>query len=127
MIRSSNDLKQGTAPLSLNAAVDLTGSQYCCVNVNSSAELALPSAGGRILGVLYNAPEVGEAGTVHALAAPTVKCGGTVTAGQDLMVDVQGRVITHAGTAIKVGIALSSGAVNQLIRMQIDQRTGPAA
>ncbi|MGH2351770.1 MAG: hypothetical protein ACRDJN_09175, partial [Chloroflexota bacterium] len=48
----------------LVAAVDLSGQQYRFVVVNASGQAAIPALGARAIGVLQNAPEAGEAGTV---------------------------------------------------------------
>jgi len=68
-------------PFSLPAGVDLSSSQYCAVTTDSSGNLALPSAGGMALGILYTAPIITKAGEVYGPGSGIrkAKYGGTVT------------------------------------------------
>jgi len=107
-------------PFSLPAGVDLSGSQYCAVTVDSNGNLALPSAGGSAIGILYTAPIANKAGEVYGPGSGVRKAryGGTVTLPAVLKVDASGRFVTASGTDIAAGsgiaIAIDAGAVNEV-------------
>lgn len=108
-------------PLSFPASADLSASQFCAVILNGSGKLALPSAGGGILGVLYTKPNAdGRAGTVETLRGKKLraKLGGSVTVGDPLKVDTSGRFLTATGAEVAAGnavaIAAETGTINQV-------------
>jgi hypothetical protein len=107
-------------PFSLPASGDLSGSQYCAVTIDSNGRLALPSAGGQVIGILYTAPSaIDKAGEVWGAGSGIRKAryGGTVTAGQALKVDTSGRFITALAADVALGsamaVAVDSGVVNE--------------
>lgn len=105
-----------TAP----AAADLSASQYCGVDYNSSGQAALPSAGGRCVGVLNNDPAaVGRAATIQIGGVARMKLGGTVTAGENVKVDSSGRAVTAAAGEEAFGVCRLGGAINQFGEVQI--------
>lgn len=107
-------------PISKLAAADLSSSRYCAVTLNSSEKLALPSAGGAIIGILYNEPEADEHGVVYGPGSGQrkAKLGGTVTAGDKCKVDASGRFVTANAADIAAGAAVAlcteGGAVNEI-------------
>ena len=104
-------------PLTFPASADLSASQFCAVVLNSSAQLALPAAGVRILGILYTKPSAaGRAGTVETLHGKKLraKYGGTVAAGDPVKVDTSGRFLLAASTNVAVGIAAKAGVINDI-------------
>jgi hypothetical protein len=114
----SNDIQN---PFSLEAGSDLSASQYCGVKVNASGQLALPSAGDQIIGVLYTAPAAaGRAATVRGSGTGIVKVklGGTVTAGDVLKVSAAGKFLTASAGDVAAGagvaVAVEGGALNEL-------------
>jgi len=109
---------QMVCSVSLPVASDLSASQYCCVNLNSSGQVALPSAGGDIVGVMQDT-EGSAANRVTAVATmfgaiTKVKLGGTVTAGDYLKVDTSGRVVTATSGSFVVGRCVAGGAINNI-------------
>ncbi len=109
-----------TAP----AGSDLSASQYCGVNLNSSGQLALPSAGGAIIGVLQNDPDAsGKAGTYQHSDITKMKLGGTVTAGDFVKVDSSGRAVTASAGDVAAGAAIgkcrTGGAINNYGEIQL--------
>jgi hypothetical protein len=99
-------------PLSIPAGSDLSASQFCGVTINSSGQLVLPSAGARILGILYTKPAAqGRPGTVETQAGKKLraKYGGTVTAADPVKVDAAGKFVTAVSTNVAVGVAYKSG------------------
>src|SRR5579883_2314638 len=105
--------------ISAPASADLSASQFCFVAVNSSGQLALPSAGGEAEGILQDKPNgAGVAGEVGILVVGT----GGVTAGDLLATDVNGKAVT-ATTGNKIlGRALATGAAGVIIPALIQQK-----
>lgn len=103
----------------LVAAADLSTSQYCFVNADTTAagsKAALPAAGGRAVGVLQNKPVAGAAGTIVATGISKVLVGaGGVTAGDNVKVTAAGAVILANAGSYAVGIALATGAAGTYV------------
>ncbi len=86
------------------AAVDLTASQYCIVQLDATMKIALPSAQGiRGFGILQNAPNVGETAAVMVFGVSRVKAKNN-TNGTLLAV---GRNVTANGTDGHAEVAAS--------------------
>jgi hypothetical protein len=110
--------------ISAPASADLSASQFCFVAVNSSGQLALPSAGGDAEGILQDKPNAaGVAGEVGILGVSKLVVGtGGVTAGDLLATDVNGKAVT-ATTGNKIlGRALVTGAAGVIIPALIQQK-----
>lgn len=108
-------------PFSIPAGVDLSGSQYCAVNIDANGNLALPSAGGSAIGILYTAPILNKAGEVHGPGSGVRKgrFGGSVTLPAVLKVDASGRFVTASNADIAAGSGLAlaleaSGGANEV-------------
>ena len=100
-------------PLQAPASVDLSGSQYHGIIIDTSGELALPSAGDQIDGVLVDAPTAGLTGTYDTIRGQrvTMIAGGAVTVGALASVLGTGRaVISVTSTHARFGKFLSAGA-----------------
>ena len=108
------------------ASTDLSASQFCFVVVNSSGQLALPSAGGDADGVLQDKPSAQYVeGSVAVLGISKVKVGAlaSVTAGDLVMTDASGNAVTAAGAGKKIlGRALATGAAGTIIPVLIQQK-----
>lgn len=102
--------------LTLEAAADLSSSQYCAVNVDGNGKAALPSVGGRIVGVLQNDPTSGKEATIQFLGATKMVAAGAITAGAWVKVDATGKAVsTSTATDEVVGICLTAaGGANEL-------------
>lgn len=115
--------------ISLPAGAGLTNSQYVFVNVNSSGQLALPSAGGRAIGVLLGKPGqnagtgsggddqstgfAGQVGLTNGSGRLKVTAGGSITAGHDIKADGSGHAVsanTPADGEFVLGVALEDAA-----------------
>src|SRR3974377_574710 len=98
--------------ISALASADLSASQFCFVVVNSSGQLALPSAGGDAEGILQDRPNgaggYGEGGLL-GISKRGVGAAG-VTAGDLLATDVNGKAVTAATGNKILGRALATGA-----------------
>lgn len=90
------------------AGSDLSASQFCAVKQNTSTgRLELPSAGGRITGVLYSKPTAaGLAATVMPPGRKTkIKAGGSFDAGAELKVTAAGKFVAASAGERVVAVA----------------------
>lgn len=107
-------------PFSIPAGVDLSSSQYCAVTLDTSGNLALPTAGGAVIGILYTAPILGKAGEVWGPGSGVrkVRYGGTVASKDLLKVDTSGRLLTASASDVAAGaavaMAVDAGAINEV-------------
>ena len=94
-------------PFSLPASGDLSASQYCGVTLNASGQLALPAAGGSVIGVLYTKPNaITRPGTVYGPGSGIrkVRYGAAVTlAAPALKVNAAGQFIPASAADISAG------------------------
>jgi hypothetical protein len=92
------------------------GNQYKFVKVTGVAQCGLAGADEQAAGVLQNKPQgVGHAATVGFSGVTNVLTGGTVTAGDNVSADANGKAVT-AGAGAVLGIALgTSTGADQLI------------
>lgn len=105
--------------ITVEAGSDLSASQYCFVDVNSSGQLALPSDGAAAIGVLQNDPAAaGRAGSVLTSGITKIKVAGVLTAGDDVSSDNAGRATTPAtGDRVLGRVLESSTGANQIVAM----------
>lgn len=103
--------------ISLAAAADYKTSskQYYCMDVDTNGKAVLCSAAGqRVVGILQNKPNAGEAATIATEGISKVISGTGITAGDYLKTDANGKAVkaTKAGTtgvgSDVFGIALTS-------------------
>jgi hypothetical protein len=95
----------GRAPLSIPASADLSASEFCGV-ISGVNGLALPAAGGSIIGVLYSKPNaIGKPGLVRSTPGDRleIKAGGTIARGDDLKVQADGTFITCVAGDVAAG------------------------
>ncbi len=103
--------------ITLEAAADLTTKQYYAVKVDANGKAALAGAGELAVGVLQNVPAAGQAATIMVSGVTKAIYGATVTAGNKLMVNADGKFVPYAApgagvTNHAVAIALESGAAD---------------
>ena len=106
------------------ASADLSASQFCFMTINSSGQLALPSAGGDADGILQDKPNgVGVEGELAVLGISKLVVGTAgVTCGDLLTTDAAGKAVT-ATTGNKIlGRALATGASGVIIPALIQQK-----
>lgn len=119
---------QSKRTITVPASADLSASMDCAMNVNTSGRLALPSAGGRVVGVLCNDPAAaGRPGELQIEGVARCKTGGAVTFGVYVKADASGRAVLASADDVDqgadFGIALSeSGGANEKIAILL---TGP--
>ena len=106
------------------ASTDLSASQFCFVVVNSSGQLALPSAGGEADGILQDKPNAqGVQAELAVLGVSKVVVGtGGVTAGDLLAADASGKAVTATSGNKILGRALATGAAGVIIPALIQQK-----
>lgn len=82
---------------SLVTAADYSTKQYFCVKVNSSGLAELCGAGQNALGIIQGKPSSGETAEIMVIGESKAIYGATVAAGDNLMTDSSGRLITATG------------------------------
>jgi hypothetical protein len=106
----------------LIAASDLSAKQYTFVLVDANGKAATPGAGGEVYGVIQNKPKATQAATVMVDGISKVIAGGTVTAGDLVTSDANGKAVRAAGLVSansQAGVALESGILNDVIAVQL--------
>lgn len=116
-----------TEKLSLIAGEDLTTKQYHAVKVNANGNVVLARAGENAIGILQNKPEQGKVAEVMSLGISKAVYGGTVTAGQNLAVDSEGRLVNASGNSAVIGVALESGEANEIHSVLLVTRVSAGA
>jgi len=105
------------SPLQLASPVageDLSAKQYYAVKISSTGVVSLSGAGENAIGILQNSPQEGEVASVMLLGISKAVYGASVTAGQNLAVDANGKLVPAAGNAAVVAIAWDGGSANEI-------------
>lgn len=108
--------------ITLEAAADLSGSQYHLVVCDSNGLAALAGDGAtNVIGVLQNKPGQGEAAAVMVVGVTKVVASAAITAGDQLASTANADVETAATTGDGlVGVALTAaGGAGEVITMLI--------
>ena len=116
--------EQTLRTIGVPASADLSASQFCFMVVNSSGQLALPSAGGDADGILQDKPNAAAVeGELAVLGVSKLVVGTAgVTAGDLLATDANGKAVT-ATTGNKIlGRALATGVAGVIIPALIQQK-----
>ena len=105
--------------ITLPVAADLSASIFCAVDVNSSGQAALPSAGGAIVGVLTDkVATIGASAAIQVQGIAQMKLGGTVAKGDQVKVDTSGRAVAatagDVAAGASVGRCILGGAINNI-------------
>jgi len=109
----------------LVASGDLESDQFKFMVIDSNGEVAKNTTGGAfIAGVLQNKPSAqGQAASVAYDGVSKVVAGSSVSKGDPVRSDVDGKAVVNAGAAapgyFTRGIALESGAQDNLISVQL--------
>ena len=108
------------------AAADLSTKQFYAVKITAARAVNLASTGGEaIYGILQNNPTSGLAADVGFLGLSKAAVGAAVSAGDYLMTDTTGRLITATGVNKRVAQALEAGTVaGQLITVMLGPNSG---
>lgn len=109
---------------SMTAAADYSSDQYKLVTQTGDQEVTLnTSAGGRIFGILYNAPESGETAEVlrvNSGVTAKVKLGGTVSRGGAIMSNASSVGVAATSTNNAIGYALEAGVSGDIIQVELE-------
>lgn len=93
----------------LKAAADYSAKQFYILKADSTARQAvLCGAGEAAIGVLINEPASGKPCNIVHNGMCLVQAGNTVTAGNALMSDADGKAVPHTGTNKVIGVAVES-------------------
>lgn len=103
-------IEEALQTISLEAAADLSASQYCFVKVDSNGRAALAGDGDSPIGVLQDKPgALGRACCVAVGGKSKVQAGGSVTKGGRVAVGANGKAVAVAsGDDFYSGIALDT-------------------
>lgn len=114
-------------PSAADLSVKSTSGQFRFVDVNSSAQAAVPSAGGRAIGVRQNNPKSGEATTIVGTGIVMVEASAAIAVGAGVSSTANGRSVTATGGDIVLGTALTAaGAAGELHAVLLGIRAATA-
>lgn len=96
---------------SMVAGADLSSSQYLFVKMNTTDRTVVACENGEAaFGVLQNDPASGGAATVCVHGRTLIEVGETLTAGDSVGVDANGKAVTATSSDIVVGICVDGAA-----------------
>lgn len=90
------------------AATDMSATQFRAINAAAGGTVAVPSAGGRIIGIRYNTPDAGKSVSIVSSGVVLWECGAAVTDAGNVQTDDAGRCIDLAAGIVQ-GVALDAG------------------
>lgn len=97
--------------ITYEAANDLSSNQYQLVAVNSNGKVVLAGAGDHAVGVLQNDPASGEQAEVAILGQTKVVAGGSVSQGDQIASDSNGKGVTATQSTVDTTTSNSSEGV----------------
>lgn len=101
---------------SIKVTASFASKQYTFVTIDTNGQLASPSAGGDVIGIIQDDPAAGEVGSVCRPGDITkVKLGGSVSAGNDVTCDGNGAAVAATSADRVHGKALEGGSSGQLV------------
>lgn len=106
----------------LLAAVAHTSNQFKAVVINTSGKIALAGAGVAIDGILQNNPAQDYPCAVMKDGVSKAVAGATVALGDQLTPDANGKLIPAVATDHIVGVAMESGALDNIITVLINYK-----
>ena len=108
------------------AAVDLSAAQYKAVKLVAARSVNLANTGGEaIYGILQNDPIAGQAADIGIFGVSAALIGSAgCAAGDLLMTDTTGALVTKTSTNTVVAIALEAGASGAIISAKIIPTAG---
>lgn len=109
------------------AAADLSAKQYYAVKVDSNGEIVLAGASDSPAGILQNEPASGRTASVMAYGISRAVYGGNVTAGNRVRADANGKIVESGADEPVLGIAMESGATDEIHAVLLAQAGGPGA
>ena len=105
--------------ISLSAGADLSGSIKRLLKLDGNGDAVVATGNSRVVGVLQNKPESGQAASVAIGDTAKVVAGGTVAIGGEVESDANGAAVAVSGAGEHeiVGIALEAGVTNDVIEV----------
>ena len=103
----------------LIAAADLTAKQHLFAAMDAAGKAAVCGDGAQAIGVIEAGSIAGGASTITVSGKVMVKCGGTVTIGDDVASDAAGKAVNAAAGDIILGRAYEAGVTDQLIAIEL--------
>lgn len=102
------------------ADADLSAKQFYAVKLASNGKVSLAStAGERCYGILQNKPSSGGVADVAVLGVSKVALGGSVSVGDRLSTDANGKLVKASNGEYVVALALESGSSGETIAAQV--------
>ena len=103
--------------ITLPAAADLSASQYCFVNIDTSGRVALSGDDGNCAGILQNKPNaLGQAAEVCVYGVSKLVAGGVIRAGYNVGSAADGKGKETDGDSFRNGMIIeTSGALNDIV------------
>lgn len=86
--------------ISLEAAADLSSSQYFFVKVDSNGKAALAGANDQAVGILQNKPASGETAEIAVFGVSKLVASAEITQGARLSATAAGKAVTATGTSV---------------------------
>jgi hypothetical protein len=109
--------------ISFVAGADLSAKQFCGVKINSAGQLVAANATDlNQVGILQDKSTSGQTAQVRYDGISKAKAGATVAAGDRVTTDANGAFVTATTGKQVMGIALTGGAVNDVITVMLSQR-----
>ena len=103
----------------LIAGEDLSTSQFLFAKMDAAANAVLCGNGDGTIGIIAVGAASGNACTITHSGKVMVKCGGTVTIGDDVGIDAAGKAVNAASGDIIVGRAYEAGVDGQIIAIEL--------
>jgi len=104
-----------TLVITLEAASDLSASQYLAVKVDSNGQAALAGAADYSVGVLQNKPDAqGKAAAIMVYGITRAIYGGSINPGDRVRADANGKMVAVSTSGPVLGIALESGSADEV-------------
>ncbi len=112
---------------SVIAGADLSSKQFYCVKLNASGQMILSGAGENALGILQDKPASGQVGAVCCLGKSMGIYGASVTGGQNLTPDANGKLVPATGNDAVVAVAAESGSADDICSVYVVSRASAGA
>ena len=103
----------------LIAAADLSTSQYLFAAMDAAGKAAVCDDGAQAIGVIEAGSIAGGASTITVSGKVMVKCGGTVTIGDDVSAATGGLAVNSTAGDIILGRAYEAGVTGQFIAIEL--------
>jgi len=116
--------------VTLEAAADLSSHQFGFVEIDSNGQVAaIGTAGNAPDGLVQNDPDAqGKAAEVTISGLAQVRAGGSVSAGEDVAADADGKAVTATSGDVIAGVAVTAaGAADEIFTMLFLPRGAAAA